>query len=110
MGRAHIQPVDFVLRLKWMIPLIFALFGIGSVLLEQVMLHSHSLSVPHVIFGVLYWGAVGPALIWLTLTWAVRARAAQQELAFRNRELAALNAIGEAAGQSLDLEQVLEIE
>lgn len=109
MGRTHIQPVDFVLRLRWIIPLIFALFGIGSVLLEQVKLHGHSLFVPHVIFGVLYWGSVGPALIWLTLTWAVRARVARRELAFRNRELTALNAIGDATSQSLDLEQVLDI-
>jgi GAF domain-containing protein len=107
MDRAHMRPVSLVSRLRWMIPLIFALLGIGSVLLEQLKLHGHPLSVPHVIFGVLYWGSVGPALAWLTLTWAVKAREAQQELAFRNRELAALNAIGEAASQSLELDQVL---
>ena len=108
MGRAHIQPVGFVSRLQWIIPLIFALFGIGYVLLEQVKLHGHPLFAPQVIIGVLFWGLVGPALVWLTLTWVVRAREAQQDLAFCNLGLAALDAIGEAASQSLDLEQVLQ--
>lgn len=108
MGRTHIPSTDIISRLQWVIPLIFALFGIGYVLLEQIKLHDHTLSAPQVILGILFWGSVGPALSWLTLTWVVRARQAQQELAFRNRELAALNAIGEAANQSLDLEQVLQ--
>lgn len=107
MDRAPIRPVAFVSRLQWTIPLIFALFGIVYALFEQVKLHGHPLSAPHVILAVLFWSSVGPALAWLTSTWAARAREAQQELAFRNRELSALNAIGEAASQSLDLEQVL---
>lgn len=107
MGRAHIRPVGFVSHLQGMILLIFALSGIGYVLLDEIKVHGHPLSAPHVILGLLFWGLVGPALAWLTLAWVARAREAQQELAFRNRELAALNAIGEAASQSLDLEQVL---
>lgn len=90
-----------------MIPLILALLGIGYILLEQVKLHGHPLSTPLVLVGVLFWGLVGPTLAWLTLNQVVKARESQQELAFRNRELAALNAIGEAASRSLDLERIL---
>jgi signal transduction histidine kinase/putative methionine-R-sulfoxide reductase with GAF domain len=108
MGRMHIQPGGFVSRLQWLIPLMLAVCGVSATLFEQLTLHGHHLSTPHVIFGLLYWGSVGPALAWLMLTWVIRARTAQQELTFRNRELAALNAIGEAASQSLDLNRVLQ--
>ena len=87
--------------------MIFGLLGISYVLIEQVRLHGHPLTTPLVLVGVLFWGLVGPAMAWLTLTWVVKAREAQQELALRNRELAALNAIGEAASRSLDLDKIL---
>jgi|GEM_PF-679891 len=108
MDRIRLQPANFVSRLQWTVPLILALFGMGYVLFEQVKLHNHPLSTPHIIFGLLYWGMVGPILAWLTLSWAIKAKEAQQELAFRNQQLAVLNAIGEGASQTLDVEQVLQ--
>ena len=37
MGRKQTRLVSFISRLQWTIPLIFALFGIGYVLLDQVL-------------------------------------------------------------------------
>jgi len=108
MDRTHLQPADFISRLPWVIPLILALFGVGYVLFEQVQLHTHPLFTPHLIFGLLFWGLVGPALAWFMLRWMVTTRAAQREMAFRVKELAAFNAIGEAASQTLDLKEIIQ--
>lgn len=112
MSRQHTQAVGLVSCLRWAIPIALSLVIVGYTFLEQVVLQGHALSAPHVIRSILFLGLVGPALAWLTLTSATKAvlvaAKAQQELACRNRELTVLNAIGEAASHSLDLEEILE--
>ncbi len=61
------------------------------------------------VLGMLVLGLVGPALSWFSLRWAIRTAeaylASEAQLARRNDELAALNALALAASQSLDLDQ-----
>lgn len=104
MCQKHTRLVDLVARLRWAIPVLFSLAGTGYVLFEQVERHGHALWVPHVVLSVFVLGLMGPALAWLALTLALRAALVQVEA---QQGLAALNAIGEAASQSLDLEEVL---
>ncbi len=97
--------------LRWIIPLVLAVTGAAYVLLEEAWLQGNSLVTVHVIRTVLVISLAGPTLAWLLLTWAMSLAAAeadaQAELALRNRELAALNAVGQVAGQSLNLEELL---
>src|SRR5574341_1460119 len=103
---------NLVFHLRWITPLTIALIGVGYILFEHVVLMGYPLTSAHVIRTMLVIGLVGPALAWLILNWAAntaKAEAeAQRELAFRNRELTTLNAIGEAASQSLDVEKILQ--
>ncbi len=107
-----IKFANLVFHLRWMTPLAIALIGVGYILFEHVVLLGYPLTSAHVIRTMLVIGLVGPALAWLILNWVantVKAEAAaEQQLAFRNRELTTLNAIGEAASQSLDLEKILQ--
>lgn len=111
MSREHTPLVGLVSYLRWVIPLAVAVIGAGYVVLEQVGFQGHSISSPHVVRTLLVIGMIGPAIPWLILTWArkiaVAEAQAQRELAFRNRELAALNAIGDVTSQSLNLEEIL---
>lgn len=112
MSREYTRLVGLLSRLRWAIPMVVSLVSAGYILLEQVVLQGHALSTPHVVRTLLLFGIIGPVLSWLALTWGMKAALAEaearQELAFRNRELAALNAIVEAASQSLDLEGILQ--
>jgi signal transduction histidine kinase len=63
------------------------------------------------IAGVLVLGVFGPAMAWVSLRLATRTAEAyfgsEQQLARRNEQLGALNALGLAASQSLDLDKTL---
>jgi signal transduction histidine kinase len=63
------------------------------------------------VLGLIVLGLVGPLLSWISLYWAIRAAEAyltsEAQLADRNAELAALNALGLAASSSLDMEKTL---
>ncbi len=97
--------------LRWVIPLAIGLIGVGYILLEQVGFQGQPLFSPDVVRTAAVFGLTGPALAWVMLSWARRIAVAeakaQQELAFRNRELAALNAIGDVTSQSLNLDEIL---
>lgn len=63
------------------------------------------------VFGLIVLGLIGPVLSWISLYWAIRTADAylssEAQLADRNAELAALNALGLAASSSLDMEKTL---
>jgi GAF domain-containing protein len=111
MSREHPSMVMLVSYLRWVIPLAIGLIGVGYILLEQMVFQGHPLFSPDVVRTAIVIGLMGPALAWLILSWAkklaVAEADAQQELAFRNRELAALNAIGDVTSQSLNLDEIL---
>lgn len=97
--------------LRWIIPLAIGLIGTGYILFEQVIIQEHVLSSPDIIRTVLVIGLVGPTLAWSLLSWATQIAVAEEssrrELAFRNRELASLNAIGDVTNQALELDASL---
>lgn len=99
------------LLLRWLVPLAMAVLGVGFALWDHAVLESGRAST-HVISGTLFFGTAGPLLAWLTLNWAVAAEEARarakEELERRNQELLFLNAIGETASQSLELQEVLD--
>jgi signal transduction histidine kinase len=111
MSREHPSMVMLVSYLRWVIPLAIGLIGVGYILLEQVVFQGHPLFSPDVVRTAIVIELMGPALAWLILSWAkklaVAEADAQQELAFRNRELVALNAIGDVTSQSLNLDEIL---
>jgi signal transduction histidine kinase len=82
--------VGLVSYMRWAIPTAVSFLGVAYVLLEDAVIQGHALSEPSVIRSVLVIGLAGPALVWLTLTWAAQAAMAeadaQKELALRNRE------------------------
>lgn len=96
--------------LRWAVPLLIGLLGPGYTLFEHIAIEGVGPS-PHVIREIIFLGLTGPLLAWLTLTWALDAarsrEIAENELARRNRQLAALNAVGQTVTRSLDLEKVL---
>lgn len=107
----HPPLVGLLSPLRWIIPLILASIGVGYVLFEHLWVQGHSLSAPEIIRITIVTGVVGPTIVALILHWMMKIATAeakaQQELAFRNRELAVLNAVGEVAAQSLNLDELL---
>lgn len=97
--------------LRWLVPVTMGGLGAGYVLWEHLVVGRGGLTA-QAIREAVFLGTVGPLLSWLTLSWAVaaaeaRARA-KDELEKRNQELLFLNAVGETASQSLELQQVLD--
>ena len=95
----------------WLVPGMMAIIGIAFTLFENAR-HWGEPSWPWpTIFGLLVLGLLGPLLSWLSLYWAIRTAEAylssEAQLAERNAELAALNALGLAASSSLDMEKTL---
>lgn len=111
MGRTDRQLPSILDRLCWVIPALVAALGVGYTLFEHLLITPHPVTSAHVLREAIITGTVGPTLAWLLLSWAARiARSRQQTeeaLEHRNRELVALNAVGEAASRSLDLDEVL---
>ena len=96
--------------LRWIIPALIFLIGLGYVLLDQIWYQGQSLGSLHVLRTFLILSLTGPLLAWLTLTFAFHSAQAearaQHEIALQNRELAALATISRVANQSLDLDQI----
>ncbi len=86
----HTPFVGLVSYLRWTIPIAVSFVGIVYMLVEDVIFQHHSITEVTVIRGVLVIGLAGPALVYVTLTWAARAAMAeaqaQRELALRNQE------------------------
>lgn len=98
--------------LRWVIPAFIAVLGVGYTLLEHILITPHPLDSIHVVQEAIVVGSLGPVLAWLLLTWATKIARSQQQaeqtLARRHQELVALNAVGEVASRSLDLDEVLQ--
>ncbi len=95
----------------WVVPGVMAVIGIAFTLFENAR-HAGEPAWPWpTVFGLFVLGMIGPVLSWLSLSWAIRTAeayiASEEELAQRNSELAALNALGLATGSSLDMEKTL---
>jgi signal transduction histidine kinase len=112
MGRTEQQLPSLMNKLRWVIPALIAVLGVGYTLVEHLLITPHPIASAHVLREAIITGTVGPTLAWVLLTWATRiARSRQQAeeaLERRNRELVALNAVGEAASRSLDVDEVLQ--
>ena len=93
------------------IPLILSALGFGYTIWESFLGDGYPLLSGQVVTGIVLLGIVGPGLTFVTLTYAERAikarERAEQERERQRQQLVALNAIGEAVNQSLDLDQVL---
>jgi signal transduction histidine kinase/putative methionine-R-sulfoxide reductase with GAF domain len=105
--------VRLISLLRWALPVVASFIATAYVIFEQCILQEHSVFDLHVLRTILVVGILGPSLTGLALTWAQRAvvttARVQRDLSFNNRELAALNAIGEAAAQSLELEEIAQM-
>lgn len=112
MARTERQLSNVMEKLRWVIPVLTSLLVIGYTLFEHLLITPHPIDSDHVIREALITGTIGPALIWLLLTWATRIahsrELAEEALERRNKELVALNAVGKAASRSLDVEEVLQ--
>lgn len=112
MGGTERQLPSLMGRLRWVIPVLIAVLGAGYTLLEHILITPHPVTSTHALREAIFTATVGPALAWMLLTWATRIAQSRQHveevLERRNRELIALNAIGEAANRSLDLDEVLQ--
>ncbi|MFQ5856921.1 MAG: GAF domain-containing protein [Anaerolineae bacterium] len=101
---------DTIAILRWALPILMAILGAGYAFLQHIVLEGKGMS-PDVVREVMFLGLTGPLLAWLTLAWALDAarsrEAAENELAQRNRQLAALNTVGGAVGRSLEPDKVL---
>ena len=95
----------------WVVPGVMAVIGIVFTLFENARHIGEPVWPWPTVFGLLVLGLIGPLLSWLSLLWAIRTAeayiASEEELAQRNSELAALNALGLATGSSLDMEKTL---
>lgn len=95
----------------WGVPTVMAIIGIVFTMFENARHAGEPVWPWPTIFGLLVLGLIGPVLSWLSLSWAIRTAEAyltsEEKLAQRNSELAALNALGLAAGSSLNLEKAL---
>jgi GAF domain-containing protein len=104
--------VTLISFLHWFVPLSGSLIATGYIIFEQCILQEQSILAPEILRTLLVVGFIVPSIAWLALTWVQRATLAvakaQTNLAFRNRELAALNAIGQATAQSLELEEITQ--
>lgn len=101
-----------VLRLTlWLVPALMTFTGIAFTLFENAR-HRGEPGWPWpTVLGLIVLGLIGPVLSWISLYWAIRTAEAyltsEAQLANRNAELAALNALGLAASSSLDMNQTL---
>ncbi len=98
--------------LRWAIPLTLSALGFSFVIWEAILLDGYPVLSIQVLLGFGVLGLIGPLLMFLTLDWALRAalsneraEAAQEQ---QYRHLLALNTLGEAVNQSLDLNTVLQ--
>lgn len=103
----HTRLLNLVSNFRWTIPLLVAVFGGGYILFERMPTSGDILR------AIWFPSLVVPLLCWVLLTWLTNvAQAAineHRELAFQDRELVVLNTIGEVAGQSLNLETMLQV-
>lgn len=95
----------------WFVPGFMALTGIAFILYENFR-HLNEPGWPWpTLLGLIVMGLLGPVFSWFTLRWAINNaeayQASKSQLADRNAELAALNALGLAASGSLDMEKSL---
>jgi signal transduction histidine kinase len=95
----------------WIVPGAMALTGIAFTLFENFR-HFTDPGWPWMTaLGLIVMGMVGPVLSWFSLRWAIRAGEAylvsEEQLARRNEQLAALNALAMATSSSLDIEKTL---
>jgi signal transduction histidine kinase len=97
---------------RWVIPLVLGASGFGYVYWEAVLDDGYSVHSPPVIIGWVLLGLAGPLLTFSTLTWAQRTAIAvactEQASERQQKQLLALNSIGHAVNQSLELNQILD--
>ncbi|MBI3914906.1 MAG: GAF domain-containing sensor histidine kinase [Chloroflexi bacterium] len=110
--------VGLVSYLRWAMPIAVSFVGIAYILLEQVVIGAHAISEAPLQRTVVVIGLAGPALVWLTLSWAARAAQteaeAQNELAIRNAQarrralhLQTASLVGQHASALLNLDSLL---
>ena len=96
---------------RWWIPLVLSALGFGYTIWESLIGDGYSILSGQVLTGFALLGLVGPGLTFATLTYAARAiearERAEQERERQRQQLIALNTIGEAVNQSLELDEVL---
>lgn len=97
---------------RWAMPIVLSALGSGYTLWENILADGHALNSPEVLIGFALLGVIGPLVTFGTLTWAARAAAAweraEQMRDRQQQQLLALNTIGEAVNQSLELDAVLD--
>jgi signal transduction histidine kinase len=76
----HSDLVRLLPWLRWLVPIGLSLIGIGYILFEQLLISGRMPLSLHVVITLLILGLVGPAVAWVTLTWATN-------LALRNANL-----------------------
>lgn len=95
----------------WLVPVSMAVIGIVFTLYENFRHIGEPIWPLPTVLGLFVLGMIGPVLSWLSLRWAIHTAEAylnsEEQLARRNAELAALNALAVAASGSLDLDKTI---
>lgn len=110
--RLHV-PITHNIRLfRWAIPAVLSALGFAYIIWDSVFSDGYPINSPRVLIGLVSLGIVGPFVAFGTLTWAVRAFESWERAKYarerQERQLRALNTIGEAVNQSLEIETVLK--
>lgn len=108
----NIRLAEWIAMLRWIVPVTMAILGSSYTMVEAIYWSGHDFFSLPVFLGLGMLGIVGPVTIFITLTYALDAvieRAnAERERNRQHQQLIALNKIGEAVNQSLELEEVLD--
>ena len=91
---------------RWLIPGALAALGIGYTLSESIYRSEYSVTSEPAVMGLLLLGLVGPGLVWVTLTWALRGaeywEQTQRESDLQRQHLLEINQMSAAMNQELE--------
>jgi len=95
--------------LRWAIPLVIALIGMGYALFEQVWIQGQALSSPSLVRAILVLGIANPLIAWLILNWVARIENARLYVQAHRRalHLETASLVGQRMTSLLDLDSLL---
>ncbi len=112
MNRTTPRLTRLITLFRWIIPPVLCGLGLIYLIWENLDVDQLPVSSPQFLIGMALLCIAGPLITFLSLTWAEHSAAAfehaEQARIRKQHQLIALNAIGEAVNQSLELDAVLQ--
>jgi signal transduction histidine kinase len=111
MGRAERQLPVLLGKLRWFVPALVAVLGVGYTLFEHLLITSLPITAPHVLREAIVIGSLGPTLAWLLLTGATRIahsrQQAEEALERRALQLEAASQVSQKVNAILEVDELL---